>query len=410
MQSIQNDYDAVIVGSGPGGATVAKELSAQNKRVLILEWGNNAPLKGTFLQSMKMIGIPGKNVLLINKKLMMLIRGTTTGGSSTFFCATVTDPPFETLQSHGVDIQTEVEELKSEIPIAPLSDDLIGPMGTRVMESAQDLGYDWQKINKFIYQDKCKAGCWKCSFGCPYDAKWTARNFVTKALENGATLINGAKVKSVLRSGNSATGVEFSMGGRKHRVEAPTIILAAGGIGSAEILKRSGMENAGFNFFVDPVLMATGKVKDIKGGEEIPMQAGWHVKGEFMMTDLAVPKIPGLSIMIKIRDDLRGRITKSGGCRKDLSQDDYRKMDAGFAHAEKILKNAGVKTPKKSMGLASHPGGTVKIGELVDSNLKTELDNLYVCDCSVIPGDNGRPPTLTILGLGKRLAKHLEAQ
>jgi choline dehydrogenase-like flavoprotein len=42
--------------------------------------------------------------------------------------------------------------------------------------------------------------------------------------------------------------------------------------------------------------------------------------------------------------------------------------------------------------------------------LKTEYDNLYVCDCSVIPEAWGLPPTLTIIGLGKRLAKHLTSE
>ena len=49
----------------------------------------------------------------------------------------------------------------------------------------------------------------------------------------------------------------------------------------------------------------------------------------------------------------------------------------------------------------------VKIGDVVDSNLKTEKENLYVCDCSVMPAAWGIPPTLTLLSLGKRLAKHL---
>lgn len=407
MEALQKEYDVIVVGSGPGGATVAKELSQKNRKVLILEWGNNAPLKGTFLQAAKMIAIPGKSLLAMNKKLMLLIRGITTGGSSVFYCATAFDPPFEMLKSHGIDITKEIEELKNEIPVAHLSDALMGPMGMRIMKSAQDLGYDWQKISKFIFQDKCKAGCWRCSYGCPFDAKWTARKFVEEAVKNGAVLVNGAKIKSVLTNEGKAIGVEFNMRGKKHRVEAPTIVLGAGGIGSAEILKRSGIENAGFDFFVDPVMMATGRVKEIKEGKEIPMQAGWRVKDEYVLTDLIVPKIPRLSIMIKIKDDLDGRITKRGGCRKDLSVVDYKKFDAGWEHAKKILKNAGVKNPGKSMGVASHPGGTVKIGELVDSNLKTELDNLYVCDCSVIPDANGQPPTLTILGLGKRLAKHL---
>jgi len=146
---------------------------------------------------------------------------------------------------------------------------------------------------------------------------------------------------------------------------------------------------------------------DIKEGKELQMQAGWHAEDEYVMTDLATPKVPKLSIMVKIKDDLGGRITNRGSCRKDLSTSDYRKLSDGFGHARKILKNAGVKHVSKSMVFAAHPGGTVKIGDVVDSNLKTERDNLYVCDCSVIPEAWGLPPTLTVLGLGKRLSKHL---
>jgi choline dehydrogenase-like flavoprotein len=52
----------------------------------------------------------------------------------------------------------------------------------------------------------------------------------------------------------------------------------------------------------------------------------------------------------------------------------------------------------------------VKIGDLLDSDLKTEYDNLYVCDCSVIPEAWGLPPTLTLICLGKRLARHLAGE
>ncbi len=407
MEAFQKEYDIVVVGSGPGGATVARELSKNGKKVLILEWGSNAPIKGTFLQSIKMIGIPGKSVLFTNKKMHVLLRGITTGGSSVFYCGTAFDPPFDMLESHGIDIRNEIEELKNEIPIKPLSDELMGPMANKISASALDLGYDWKKINKFIFQDKCKTGCWRCAYGCPYDAKWNARNFVDEAVKNGATLVNGAKIKAVLTDGKRATGVELKKGGRKHRVEAPTVVLSAGGIGSAEILRRSGLDKAGYDFFVDPLILVTGRVKDIKEGKELQMQAGMHVKDEYVMTDLALPKDSRLSIMVKIKDDLGGRITNRGGCRKDLSKNDYRKLNDGYEHAKKILENAGVKSVRKSMVFAAHPGGTVKVGDVVDSNLKTAYDNLYVCDCSVIPEAWGLPPTLTILGLGKRLSKHL---
>jgi choline dehydrogenase-like flavoprotein len=61
----------------------------------------------------------------------------------------------------------------------------------------------------------------------------------------------------------------------------------------------------------------------------------------------------------------------------------------------------------KTAYLAAHPGGTAEVGDIVDSDLKTEYDNLYVCDCSVIPEEWAMPPAHTIVGLGKRLAGHL---
>lgn len=69
--------------------------------------------------------------------------------------------------------------------------------------------------------------------------------------------------------------------------------------------------------------------------------------------------------------------------------------------------NAGATDIYRSWYLVAHPGGTVKIGEHVDADLKTEVDNLYVCDRSAMPEEWGLPPTLTLLGLGKRLANHL---
>jgi choline dehydrogenase-like flavoprotein len=407
MEPLQKEYDAIVVGSGPGGATVAKELSQANKKVLILEWGSNAPIKGSALQCLTMTGVPGKSLLVANKKLLLLIRGITTGGSSVFYCGTAFDPPYEMMEKHGIDISDEVGELKEELPIKPLADELIGPMAKRMMDSARDLGYDWQKINKFIIQDKCKTDCHKCSFGCPDGAKWNARFFVEEAVANGATLVNGAKVTRVLFDGKTATGVEFKQGLGKHRVHAPTVVIAAGGIGSPEILRRSGLARAGYDFFFDPLVFAMGTVKGLRQGRELQMAAGTHFKDEYVMTDLTLPKSPNLSLMIKVKDELGGRITNGGGVRKDLSSADKKKLNEGFAHGKKILKNAGCKTVIKSFSTAAHPGGTVKIGELVDSNLKTEYDHLYVCDCSVIPEAWGLPPTLTILGLGKRLSKHL---
>jgi choline dehydrogenase-like flavoprotein len=99
--------------------------------------------------------------------------------------------------------------------------------------------------------------------------------------------------------------------------------------------------------------------------------------------------------------------SRCGGVRKRLTRDDRKKFESGYKRAKEILENAGAREVFKTWKLASHPGGTVKIGECVDTNLKTEYDNLYVFDCSVIPEAWGLPPTLTILGLARKLSKHL---
>jgi choline dehydrogenase-like flavoprotein len=170
---------------------------------------------------------------------------------------------------------------------------------------------------------------------------------------------------------------------------------------------------------------------DVKtGNAEIPMSAGTLLEEEgYMMTDLPLSRLTHFlftgqvlrlhrllsfrstaRIMIKARDALGGRITDRGGVRKHLSQEDRDKLHHGCQNATKILRAAGAKDIYPTWTFAAHPGGTVKIGQLVDSTLKTRVDNLYVCDCSVIPEAWGLPPTLTIIGLGKYLARHLSGE
>ncbi|MFH0823693.1 MAG: GMC oxidoreductase, partial [Pseudomonadota bacterium] len=54
-----------------------------------------------------------------------------------------------------------------------------------------------------------------------------------------------------------------------------------------------------------------------------------------------------------------------------------------------------------------HNGGTAAIGELVNTDMETEVSNLFVCDGSVLPLAPGLPPVLTIMALARRLARHL---
>ncbi len=427
MQARNQEIDYIVVGSGPGGATVARELSQRKKKVLILEWGDNDPLTGSFRYGLKSLLWPGK-CLLFTGQMLGIVRGITTGGSSVFYYATCFPVPFEMLASHGIDITREVEEIRGELPIGPLKDEMMGPMARRIMESAQRLGYNWQKLDKFMYQHKWRPEYPFGHYGDAYGVKWSARMYIEDALKNGAKLITGARVIRVIIENNAAVGVEYEKNGTICKAFAPKTVVSAGGIGTPVILRASGIKRAGYDFFFDPLIGVRGTVKDITvPPSEIPMSAGVHMKDEgYMMTDMVFPSATTalftaqvfrfdklfsrpntLQILVKAKDELGGRLTDSGGVRKNLDTNEKKKLQKGYERAKEILKNAGAKNTYKTWYLAAHPGGTVKVGDLLDSDLKSEYDNLYVCDCSVIPQAWGLPPTATIIGLGKRLAKHL---
>lgn len=143
-------FDAIVVGSGPGGATVARDLTRQGKRVLILEWGSGEALKGNLLHMAKIAAIPGRGAF-INHDFSLLVQGVTTGGSSAINFATAMPPPTELFARYGIALHDELAALRQELKIAALPDHLIGPMATRIMYSARP----WFGLAKTRQIDSC---------------------------------------------------------------------------------------------------------------------------------------------------------------------------------------------------------------------------------------------------------------
>jgi choline dehydrogenase-like flavoprotein len=425
--SFQPSYDAIVAGSGPGGASVARELARRGLRVLILEQGSAAPVKGTLAQMAAIAAVPGKGAFF-HSDASLLVSGITAGGSSTINFATAAPPPLPMFAAYGIDLGPALAELRAELPMAPLPDSLVGPMAARMMQAARSLKLEWRKLDKMIRASSCRTGCWRCVYGCPFGAKWTARDFVDEACSLGAQLAGGARVVRVIVEQGRAAGVEVQAGGRLHAVKAPLVVLSGGGVGSPRILHRSGLGPRRAPFFSDPVVAVMGAVDDIDGGAEVPMAAGLALPEEgISFADLTLPRPMyqafaaqagrfdrlfahrrTLSVMVKIRDEFGGGVGPRW-VNKRLLDADRRKFRQGTALARDILAAAGARHIFNTLHFAAHPGGTVPIGARVDSDLRTATPGLYVCDASVIPQPWGLPPTLTLLCLGKRLGRHLGA-
>ena len=414
-------YDTIIVGSGPGGASVAYQAARRGQRVLVLECGSAAPLRGTLGQMAGMAAIPGRGAFF-HRDASLLVRGLTAGGTSTLNFATASAPPLERFAALGVDLAPALDACRAELPIGQLPDELVGPLARRIMQAAQAAGLPWSKLDKMIRPALCRTGCWRCVYGCPYGAKWSARELLDQARLHGAHLVDRAPVTRVLLEGGRAVGVEFSQAGATRSVRAGAVVLAAGGIGSPRLLHASGLGPRSVPFFSDPVVAVMGAVPDIEGGAEVPMAAGMALPEEGLsFADLTLPRPMyqafalqvgrldrllahkrTLSIMVKIRDEAGGGI----GPRwvdKTLQPADRARFGRGVALARQVLQTAGARHIFQSWHFAAHPGGGLAIGHGVDADLRTATPGLYVCDASVLPAPWGLPPTLTLLALGKRL-------
>jgi choline dehydrogenase-like flavoprotein len=198
------------------------------------------------------------------------------------------------------------------------------------------------------------------------------------------------------------------------------------------ILQKSGVE-AGDGFFLDFFWNTFGitKEKGLNQDREVNMalvDLEWSTDEGFLlspymdhdrmtrmqeMNPLRAMKSSKnmLGMMIKITDEANGKVFANGKCSKPVTDRDWRRLKKGATIAREILAKAGADPHSlfESKIQGAHPGGGAAIGSVVDADLQTEIDNLFVCDASVLPGkefhDTDRlPPILTIVALAKRLA------
>jgi choline dehydrogenase-like flavoprotein len=425
--------DVIVVGSGPGGAALSRELSRQGKRVLLLERGIDHRAKryyGTYLGPLL---YSERMSLLFTKEGLNIIRPMMVGGATSMYCGSAAPPPDWFKERYGVDIDQEVSETIEELEIAPLTEELRGTASTRIAQAAQALGYDWYPLPKFIRPHvAAKLDCGaKCMLGCSCGAKWNAGEYVDEAVKLGAELNTRAHIKKVLIEDGHAVGVEGSLGGQPFTANAPVVVLAAGGIGTPRILQASGMPQAGQGMAMDTTVMVYGFIKERGIGNEPPMTWAWeNQEAGYMLSTLLDPwllfplinatkglKYPlywprwnrTLGVMIKLKDDISGGVFPDGSISKPMTKSDSQRLKEAEHVCHRILIEAGADRSSifTSPLRGTHPSATVRIGEMLDVDLQTEVQGLYVCDASAFPEALDRPTVLTIIGMARRLAKHL---
>ncbi len=419
---------AIVVGSGAGGATVAKELQGSFDVTILEAGGEFRPFLMSLAvpERLKRLGLlfDERHIRLLFPSMkvqrarggMVLVRGIGTGGTTPLATANALRLD-QGLKALGVDLDAEFAELDREVPISAAHRARWNGTTQRLFAVFQEMGLDPRPLPKMRRREVC-GNCGRCVLGCPSGAKWDSREFLRAALDRGARLVTDCRVTEVLREKGRAVGVEARVGSRPASFAADVVVLAAGGLGSPVILQNSGFLTEP-GLFVDPVLCVAAPWKNALQNREIPMPFA-ALRGRYMLSPYFDHLSyyfnrdwrPGagdiVSLMIKLADARSGTVT-GGAVEKHLTSEDTEALRSAVDACVDILGRLGIGKGEMFFGTlnAGHPGGTLPLtaedaGTLRPGRLP---ENLYLADATLLPESLGLPPILTIMALAKKIAK-----
>jgi choline dehydrogenase-like flavoprotein len=424
-------YEYVIVGSGAGGATLARELSKRGKQVLVVERGKLEDSIGTIRDTMRFYDMnKSKTGFATSREGVMLLRTFMAGGTTVVAMGNAVRCLEEELAGFGINLEEEFAEAEREMDVAPIAEGLLSEGAQKIRWAAHELGYRMDPMPKVIDPVRCQK-CGGCLKGCVHQAKWTALDYLEEARQNGADVVYNTRIQEATVDGGKARGVRGTGPSGPVEFPADVVVLAAGGLGTPVILLRSGVKEAGQNLFIDMLVNTYGVAPGLNhlhepnmalvnlefqktrgfllspfaNASRITRFLELGAKGPFLLADRLI------GIMTKTADDTIGRVYEDGSVSKPVTEGDRTRLLEGSSISKEILIKAGAKADSILVGkpLGAHPGGTAAIGQIVDKDLQTHIENLFVCDCSVFPTSPGLPPFLTIVALAKRLGKTLAA-
>ena len=285
------DCDVVVIGSGAGGAVVAKELAEQGHAVMILEEGHyfdRGDFTGRAVEMYRKMYRDNGLTFSVGNVWIPIPQGRTVGGSTTVNSGTCYRVPSRVLREWrdelGLHDFTEAtmdgyyRRVEDIMGVAEARAEYLGGVAKVIARGCDRLGYKHRPLRRNA--PDCD-GQGMCCFGCPTDAKRSTNvSYVPMALKAGAELFHGARVTRILTSGSQATGVVAALGGegespRTLTVHARAVVVACGSIMTPVLLQQNGLcqgsGQLGRNLSIHPAAAGMGMFDErIAGYAAIP--------------------------------------------------------------------------------------------------------------------------------------------
>ena len=291
------EADVVVVGTGAGGAVVAKELAEKGFAVAMIEEGiyhKRHEFTGVSIEMMVKLWRMGGLISSIGNCVIPIPLGKAVGGTTLINSCTCFRAPDEILNKWVNDGLTDFtpekmapyfDRVEEHIHVETCDMKYVGPIGEVVADGCKKLGYNNHGPLRHNTIDCDGQGV--CVLGCPKDAKQSTNiSYVPKALGSAAQLFTGFKVEEIIMDGKRATGLNaYGIGkdGKKVKLtcKARAVVLACGSLLTPMVLQNNklvlGNKWVGKNLSIHPCTYVAAVMpgRDMKNPYTIPQ--GYHV-------------------------------------------------------------------------------------------------------------------------------------
>jgi choline dehydrogenase-like flavoprotein len=381
--------DACVIGSGAGGAVVAKELAEGGMTVALLEegewWETDAFTARPGDMSPKLYRDAAQTATIGTPSIALPL-GRAVGGTTLINSGTCFRTPGRVLDrwrsGHGLDYDLDahfarVEEIVNVVEVPP---EIAGRNAEVVRRGVERLGWSGGFLKRNV---RGCVGSGVCAFGCPTGAKQhVGISYVPRAWAAGATTYTGARADRVEVENGRVTAVEAATsGGGRLRVETGHAIVACGSIHTPALLRRNRLGAAsgqlGHNLSIHPAtavratfdeqidmwrgvpqsyyvdeLADEGVILEGTAGPPDFLAMGLGVAGpahRALMADAR--RIAQFGVMVS--DTSRGHIRPVAGrslVRYDLNREDTRRFKLGLVALAQIFWAAGAREVHLPLG------------------------------------------------------------
>ena len=402
---VRERVDVCVIGSGAGGAVVAKELAETGRSVLVIEEGGyftQADFHGPPFERVLRTYRDQGTTLAWGRPAIPLPLGKAVGGTTVINSGTCFRTPEAVLghweAAYGLEgydrasLQPLFERVEAILNVMPVPWEIIGRNAEIFDRGVRALGLRGEPIRRNIRG--CR-GCGVCAFGCPSDAKQAVHlSYLPLATAHGARIFARCRAERIVVERGRAVGLEAdilepqsdAIRGRLH-VRADSIVVAAGAIHTPGLLRtnrigrRSGQ--LGRNLRIHPALGVAAEFNDDVYAWRGTMQSYFvdHLRdSDGVMIEVTNP-LPGMAVAagrevghsatqamvaykrlaaagLFVSDSSSGRVLSLGRGRRPLiwyalNQHDTNRLIRGIALVAEIFLAAGAR--RVQVGLPGLP-------------------------------------------------------